>query len=211
MLYSFPPTKMHLKIASVKFKLLCGLFLVLTIYPVLAGDSPGLRDTTILIIRHAEKPDAGYELAPAGQERAGAYVNYFKTFTLNGKPLTLDYLISAADSKGSHRPRLTIEPLSAATGLAIDHRFNDKEFQALADDLQSRPHGKHILICWHHGEIPQLVRALGADPVQLIHNAKWPEHVFGWVIELRYDGNGQLREAKRIDENLMPDDTAIAK
>ena len=187
------------------------IFWILTIYPVLAGDSPGLRDTTILIIRHAEKPEAGYELAPAGQERARAYVNYFKTFTLDGKPLTLDYLISAADSKGSHRPRLTIEPLSAATGLAIDHRFNDKEFQALADDLQSRPHGKHILICWHHGEIPQLVRALGADPVQLIHNAKWPEHVFGWVIELRYDGNGQLREAKQIDENLMPDDAAIAK
>src|SRR5580698_4075897 len=81
MLYSFPRTKMLLKIAGMKFKLLCGLFLVLTIYPVLAGDSPGLRDTTILIIRHAEKPDAGYELAPAGQERARAYVNYFKTFT----------------------------------------------------------------------------------------------------------------------------------
>jgi len=202
---------MHPKIIDVKFKLLSCLFLVLTIYPVLAGDSPGLRDTTILIIRHAEKPDDGYGLAPAGQERARAYVNYFKTFTLDGKPLTLDYLISAADSKGSHRPRLTIEPLSAATGLAIDHRFKDKEFLALADDLQSRPHGKHILICWHHGEIPQLVRALGADPVQLIHNAKWPEHVFGWVIELRYDGNGQLREARRIDENLMPDDAAIAK
>ena len=83
-----------------KFKLLCGLFLTLTIYPVLAGDSPGLRDTTILIIRHAEKPDVGYELAPAGQERARAYVNYFKTFTLDGKPFTLDYLISTADSKG---------------------------------------------------------------------------------------------------------------
>jgi hypothetical protein len=202
---------MHPKIIDVKFKLLSCLFWVLTIYPVLAGDSPGLRDTTILIIRHAEKPDAGHELAPAGQERARAYVNYFKTFTLDGKPLTVDYLICAADSKGSHRPRLTIEPLSAATGLAIDQRFNDKEFQALANDLQSRPHGKHILICWHHGEIPQLVRALGTDPVQLVHNAEWPEHVFGWVIELRYDGNGQLREAKQIDENLMPDNAAIAK
>ena len=31
--------------------------------------------------------------------------------------------------------------------------------------------------------------------------------VFGWVIELRYDANGRLAETRRINENLLPDDS----
>jgi hypothetical protein len=49
--------------------------------------------------------------------------------------------------------------------------------------------------------------ALGADPKQVIPNGKWPQEVFGWVIQLRYDADGRLAEAKRINENLMPDDS----
>ena len=50
------------------------------------------------------------------------------------------------------------------------------------------------------------MRALGADPETIIPKAKWPEDVFGWVIELCYDGDGRLVETKRINEKLMPDD-----
>jgi broad specificity phosphatase PhoE len=175
--------------------------------PPSAGQSSALKNTVILVIRHAEKPDDGSGLSAAGEARARAYVNYFKNFTIDGQPSKPDCLFAAADSKGSHRPRLTIEPTSQALGLAIESRFKDKEFQELADEIQSRPHGKIILICWHHGEIPQLLRALGASPEKLIPNAKWPEDVFGWLIQLRYDENGQLLESKRINENLLPDDS----
>jgi broad specificity phosphatase PhoE len=172
-----------------------------------AGKFGGLKNTVILVIRHAEKSDDGYELSADGEERAKAYINYFKDFTIDGKPLKLDYLFAAADSKESHRPRLTIEPTSKALGLALDTRFRSKNVQGLADEIKSEPHGKGILIVWHHEEIPALLRALGADPDHVIPNAKWPGHVFDWLIQLRYDQNGQLIEVKRINEKLMPGDS----
>jgi hypothetical protein len=177
-----------------------------------APNSSPLQDAVILIIRHAEKPDNGPELSPEGVRRAAAYVNYFKNFQVASQPLKLDYIFATADSKGSHRPRLTVTPLSQALKMRLDTRFKDKDFQSLADDIQSRPHGKHLLICWHHGAIPDLVRALGADPAKLIPGGKWPASAFGWVIELRYDHEGRLMpgECRRINERLMPDDSIPA-
>ncbi|MCK9614166.1 MAG: flagellar basal body-associated protein FliL [Candidatus Omnitrophica bacterium] len=169
-------------------------------------DSSPLKDAVILIIRHAEKPTSGVELSPEGEKRAKAYVGYFQRFTIDGKPIKLDYLFATADSAKSHRPRLTITPLSKALGIEIDSRFTNDNFSKLAQEIQNHPHGKNILICWHHGEIPHLLSALGVDPEKLIPNAKWPEDVFGWLIQLRYDKNGQLFDIKRIDENLLPDD-----
>lgn len=166
------------------------------------ANSNALKNAVILIIRHAEQPDRGYGLSAAGDARARAYVNYFKTFTIDGQPLKLDYLFAAKDSPNSHRPRLTIEPTAKEVGLTVDSRFKNTQFLALAHEIQNRPHGTNILICWRHGEIPQLLRALGADPNTLLHHGKWPNHVFDWLIELRYDENGHLFESKRINENL---------
>jgi broad specificity phosphatase PhoE len=195
-----------------KFKLfLCGLLALAIPTAIFAkehGEKSGaLKNAVILIIRHAEKPDSGSRLSADGEIRAKSYVNYFKSLTLDGQPLKLDYLFAAADSKESSRPRLTIEPTSKTFGVAIDSRFKDKNFLELAAEIRGRPHGKTILVAWHHGEIPGLLRALGADPNQLIPNAKWPEDVFGWLIELRYDADGQLVETRRINENLLPDDS----
>jgi broad specificity phosphatase PhoE len=175
-----------------------------------ATESAALKSATILIIRHAEKPESGSGLSALGEMRAKAYVNYFKNFTNtpDGLPLKINYIFAAADSKASHRPRLTIEPTSRALGLAVDSRFKDKDFQKLANEIRARSHGQAILIAWHHGEIPALVRALGADPETVIPKAKWPDDVFGWAIELRYDADGRLVETKRINENLLPDDAS---
>ena len=170
-------------------------------------NSPALKNAVILIIRHGEKPASGYELSPEGKERAQAYVNYFKNFTVDSKPLHLDYLFAGADAPNSHRPRLTIEPLSKTLGLSIDTRFQNLEYSELAREIQTRPHGKNILICWRHGEIPNLLSAFGVDSAKYIPNAKWPEDVFGWLFQLRYDENGHLFDVQRIDENLLPDDS----
>jgi hypothetical protein len=166
----------------------------------------GLADTTVMIIRHAEKPDDGAGLTPAGEARAQAYVGYFEHFTLHGQPMTPNALYAAADSKSSMRPRLTITPLSQALGLPIDDRFADKQTRELADALRSEPHGDRVLICWHHGEIPKLIQDLGADPLQLLHADKWPADEFGWVVILRYDHQGRLADAEVVHEQLMPDD-----
>jgi hypothetical protein len=171
-------------------------------------DDRGLADTTVLIIRHAEKPDSGSGLTSAGEARAYAYVNYFENFTLHGVTVRPDALFAAADSKESMRPRLTIEPLSHALGLSIDDRFSDKQSKELANALRAEPHGRVVLICWHHGEIPKLIHALGADSSALIPGDKWPSNVFGWVVVLRYDHRGKLipGSVQVIPEHLMLDD-----
>ncbi len=198
---------------TVKFnRLFCGLLAVAIsaaafAKPLQDEKCSALRNTVILVIRHAEKPDDGDGLSAEGEARAKVYVNYFKNFKIAGQPLKLDYLFATADSTGSCRPRLTLEPTSKALGLAIDSRFKNKDFQKLVDEIRSKPHGQAILIAWHHGEIPALLNALGADSHQVLPNAKWPEDVFGWLIQLRYDQNGQLIETKRINENLLPDDS----
>jgi hypothetical protein len=173
-----------------------------------AATSPPLANAVILIIRHGEKPDSGRGLTPQGQQRALAYVRYFQDYVIDSKQRPPDYLVATADSAGSERERLTIEPLSHALKLPIDSRYSDDEFAALAASLQSHPSGKTILICWHHGEIPTLLQALGANPDVLLPNGKWPGSVFDWVIELRYDGNARLipRKARRVSEHLMPGD-----
>jgi len=124
--------------SKIKMLLLTGALLALVVSTtVFAGsnpnnnpntdNSPALKNAVILIIRHGEKPASGYELSPEGKERAQAYVNYFKNFTVDSKPLHLDYLFAGADAPNSHRPRLTIEPLSKALGLSIDTRFQNLE------------------------------------------------------------------------------------
>ncbi len=169
---------------------------------------PALRDTVVLIIRHAEKPDSGQGLSTAGQQRAESYVKYFQDFTVDGKKLKLDCLFATADSQQSQRPRLTLEPLGKTLGLQIDHRVTNKKFEQLTEELRAREHGKGILVCWHHGEIPEILKALGADPNALLPKGKWPDDVFGWVLELPFDHEGRLNpdKARRINEHLQPGD-----
>jgi hypothetical protein len=188
---------------------LCGLLALST--PILAQDQAGagegLKNAVVLIIRHGEKPDKGDGLSKAGHERAKAYVKYFENYTVDSQPLKVDYLFAAADSKDSHRPRLTLEPFSKAVGLSIDAQFPETQNQQLVAAIQKQPSGKATLICWHHDQIPQLARAFGANQNSLFRGGKWPDEVYDWVIQLRYNSDGHLMEAKRITEMLKPRDS----
>src|SRR5579863_1551999 len=85
-----------------------------------AENRDGLRDTTVLIVRHAEKPESGFGLTPAGEERARAYVHYFQNLKIDSQSVKLDALFATADSKNSHRPRLTLTPLSETLHLPLN-------------------------------------------------------------------------------------------
>ncbi|WP_027052242.1 flagellar basal body-associated protein FliL [Mesorhizobium erdmanii] len=158
-----------------------------------AGDTTsGLADTTVLIVRHGEKPDSGPGLSPQGQARAQAYVAYFQPFMLDGVAFRPDMLVASTDSKNSARERLTLTPLSEALKLPIDQRFADREVQNLVAALATESHGKSILIAWHHGQLGKLIKAFGADPKALLPNGTWPGDEFNWVVVLRFDHQGQL-------------------
>jgi hypothetical protein len=168
-----------------------------------ADSASGLAGDTLILVRHAEKPDgdnAGPGLAPAGEARAKAYADYFLHFQLDGAPIKIGEIIATADSDGSARPRLTVTPFSQAAGLKIEQPFPDKEVKALAHWLAAGDPNRTILIAWHHGKMPKLLRELGADPDELLPDGTWPEDTYDWVIALKYDDNGQLIEQKKIVE-----------
>lgn len=174
--------------------------------PLHAADTPAakhdyLAGNTVLIVRHAEKPLLGRELTPTGQARAKAYIHYFEPFHDGGLKLRINALYSGADSDNSIRPRLTLEPLSHASGLPLDSTVSTKDPEALVTLLRTQPHGNHPLVAWRHGSIPALLTAFGASP-NLIPGGKWPDGVYDWVIVLDFDRSGHLRSQRLIRENL---------
>lgn len=168
----------------------------------------GLAGDTLLIIRHAEKPEgdnSGPGLAPAGVARAKAYVDYFQHLRIDGAPVKIDAIIATADSQDSDRPRLTVTPFAQASGLKIEQPFPDKEVKALAHWLAAGEPHRTILIAWHHGKMPKLLNQLGANPDELLPDGYWPEDVYDWVVVLKYDDQGQLAESKRLVEPAFAD------
>ncbi len=136
----------------------------------------------ILLMRHAEKRDDPLDpdLSAAGQARARQLVRYIpESF---GTP---DFLFATALSNHSRRPVETLEPLSQAIGITIDAGFADQDYGALAHEILHTPHydGKLIVICWHHGNIPSLARALKAKSGE--YPDPWDPAVFDLI--LRFD------------------------
>jgi len=169
----------------------------------------GPKNSVILIIRHAENPPNGHGLSPRGEQRAKAYKDYFQNLTVDGKRREPDVIFVATDSKHSHRPRLTVQPFAKAANLPIDNRFGNNQPGDLAAELRANQQGKVILVCWHHGQIPALLRALGASPETLLPNGKWPRDVYDWVIMVSFDENGHVipESTRRINEHLLPGDS----
>jgi len=165
--------------------------------------------TKVLIIRHGEKPgdpaidsdSDSRDLSSRGFERAKALATFIpQTF---GRP---DFLFATHASKHSDRPVETITPLSQAIGIGIDDKHADDDFQNVADDILSHPKyaGKLILICWHHGKIPELTGALGGNAPE----DPWPGTVFDrvWSLEIPNPSDGQGIPVQNIPQQLLPGD-----
>jgi hypothetical protein len=170
------------------------------------------KNAIIYLIRHAEKPPAGTDLAPEGQARAAAYTAYFRNLTNGSNQVQLSHLVAAADSPDSYRPRLTIEPLASALGLPIDATCADKEYGTLVTEIlqDSKYNDSNTLICWHHQQILKLAHALGAHESVLPPQSDWPtppwpEEVYGWLLQLVYGADGQLvpDQTRCINQQLM--------
>lgn len=189
-------------------RLFTAIFVAFTLLHA-ADAQVGPKNAVVLIIRHAEDPGSGHGLSARGEQRAEQYKNYFLNFTVDSKRLEPQAVIVAADSKQSHRPRLTVHPFAKAANLPIDDRFANKQPADLAAELRANYQGKTVLVCWHHGQIPALLRALGAAPETLLPGGKWPRDVYDWVLLLTFDQNGRLipADTKLINEHLLPGDS----
>ncbi|MCJ7955813.1 MAG: flagellar basal body-associated protein FliL [Pseudomonas sp.] len=174
----------------------------------LSKNTQGLRNVTVLIVRHAEKPDQGSGLNPRGEERAQAYVKYFDPLQLDGQNLVPQRLIATRDSQDSARPRLTLEPLSKHLNLNIEQPYDNNEVDKLAKSLANDNQAQVLLIAWHHGKIYKLIEAFGGNAQQLTGQKSWPGSVYDWLIVLRFDDKGHLSEShsQKVQEHLLPGD-----
>jgi len=150
----------------------------------------------ILVMRHAEKSGDPRDpnLTEAGRARAKALATFIpKKF---GRP---DFIFATSRSEHSDRPRQTVTPLSEAISVEIDTTFSDQDYGALAATLlgERKFRSKLIVVCWHHGNIPNLLNALKAVDGQ--YPDPWNRGVFNLIVELIFNSD-PVPVAKQITE-----------
>jgi hypothetical protein len=150
---------------------------------VTAIHHPSDGPARILLMRHAEKTGRSDDiyLSADGTKRAESLVSYIpRTF---GRP---DFIYAAARSKRSIRSIETVKPLAAALGLPVQHHIEDRRFDDLIAEIFAKPEyrGKTIVICWHHGKLPEIAALLGA-PVGSYPDP-WPSDCFNLIVDFRY-------------------------
>jgi len=121
----------------------------------------------IVLLRHAEKPDdpRDPDLSQAGEARAKMLATLIpKRF---GRP---DFLFAAAPSTYSNRPVETLLPLAKTQCLELRDKIADQDYPVLANDLLAKAKYKDaaVVVCWHHGHIPDFALELGVDPKAIL-------------------------------------------
>lgn len=152
----------------------------------------------ILLTRHAEKPDphlgsAGvdrhgrtdpHSLSVRGWQRAGAMAALLAHApqAAHESIVKPQRIIATGPSKKarSRREVDTATPIAERLGLRVIESHSHGQIPALVAEVLDDP--TPALVVWHHGEIPQVALALGADPAQV--PAAWPDHRFDllWVL-----------------------------
>ena len=75
---------------------------------------------------------------------------------------------------------------TALISVPIDATIADQDYAVLAHTLSSDAAfaGKRIVVCWHHGNIPSLMHALGAASGD--YPDPWHPGVFNLILEIDY-------------------------
>lgn len=146
----------------------------------------------IVIVRHAEKPASRKpHLALRGEMRA---LGLAKLLPKIVKP---DFIFASTSTKNSARPYETIRPTADKLRLDVSTEYADQDIKKFAKELQKKKFdGKTVLICWHHGKMPELIKALG----QPAPYDKWPDELFDRIINIDADG------VKNLPQRLLFDD-----
>lgn len=155
----------------------------------------------IMIIRHGEKETPPQEeLSLQGWKRAGA-IAYAAPSWLN-----IDFLFAAGKSSESIRCIETVTPLHKLQGLHIHDKYVDDQHKELAEKLLNDETyaGKSILICWHHGKIPDLAHDLGAADAP----NEWDGSVFDRIWSLDYSSNPTTPVFVDLPQALMFGDSS---
>lgn len=165
-----------------------------------------MSTSTLILIRHAEKPDArtgsqGVDehgrpdtqaLSVRGWQRAGALVRLLAPIEFAHGVLPRPTTLCAAAPSPRHpsrRPELTLRPLASELAVPIDQSSRaDEEPAAVAQALLAE--SGVVLVSWRHDELPSLARALAAAAApELMARipAAWPDDRYDllWLLDRR--------------------------
>jgi hypothetical protein len=174
---------------------------------------------TLLIIRHAEKPDGAFpgpgltdqgdkdkeSLVIRGWQRAGAWAALFGA-GLGGSDYPAPGIVYAATpaSGQSQRPFETALPLSARLGPAPDVGFGKGQEAALMAEVLQQ--SGVVLISWEHKAViadilPKIPVASGRPP------ADWPEDRFDVVLRFDRPAGGTAFAFRELFPKLLSGDS----
>lgn len=167
----------------------------------------------VILIRHAEKPEYGNQLSERGFQRAEALVRFFRdeaAVTRYGAPAAI-YAAAPKHEDSSIRSIQTVQPLAGALGQEPIVKFTRGQARKLAADIMENPayDGRMVLVCWQHGNLPDIVLALAeySGAAQAALPGEWPDGVYDrvWIVDL--DG-GAITAFSDIPQHLLPGDSA---
>ena len=141
------------------------------------------------------------QLGCALHHKAEEFHGHYREIPTKGKApwfLAPNYFSSTQHSKNSNRPVETVTPLATALNSPINDRFADKDTDiqkmagAILNDLCFA--GKIVLICWHHGNVPAVAKALG-----VLKPPKWDGKVFDRVWQITFPkGKASLQDLPQM-------------
>jgi hypothetical protein len=126
------------------------------------------------------------QLSCALHHKADEFHGRYRQIPIKGKAVrfsTPNYIFATQRSKHSNRPVETVTPLGTAINLPINDGFadKDKDIKKMVNAILNDYPGKIVLICWHHGKIPDLAKALGISKPP-----KWDGKVFDRVWQITF-------------------------
>jgi len=141
-------------VASAVRRLALTLPLLFAVLVAASTGSAESRETTVILVRHAEKELTGGDVplrSPDGVARARDLVDAVRSAG-----------VSVAISSSYKRTRQTIEPAVAALGIPSERVFEILEPERVALEILTKQRGRTILVAGHSNTVPQIVEALGA-------------------------------------------------
>lgn len=183
--------------------LLLGVFTIAGIFgkPAVKSESPAHTPRVVFLIRHGEKPlkeEHSPHLTDTGTERARRLPSLFASQAGLPRP---DVLFATHATHSSNREVETLTPLAQNLKLPIQDKYGEDDGAKMAAEILSGQYaGKVVLVCWHHGKLPEVAEALGVK-----NPPKWSDTTFDriWKVEWT-DGKAVMTD---IPEGLMPGDS----
>lgn len=145
--------------------ILCACTLV-GVFGAAAAMREDARDTTVILVRHAEKavvPGDDPPISEAGKKRAAALKHALEKAG-----------VSAIFATQYQRTQQTVEPLAKALKIAAT-QIDATKSEALVAQIRQKHRGGIVLVAGHSNTIPQIIKALGVNEAPAIADSEYDD------------------------------------